>query len=643
VSRPAPFRQAAAGILLVFLLASHAVPAGQGEAQAGVQTAWRLLDYIAVDYAGAVQGGRVASAGEYAEQQEFAAAVAGTLAALPVRPEQAGLQAGVARLQAAIDAKADPAEVTRLARTLAAGLLAAYPVPVAPVRPPDLARGQALYAQHCASCHGGNGDGRGPAAASLEVPPIAFTDLGRARQRSLFGLYQAITQGIDGTAMASFAGLPDDDRWALAFYAGQFAFPEVEAGRRLWESDAALRRHVPDLKTLADATPADIEAAAGVAAADPLLAYLRRHPAVLVQRPTGSQLGLAHTRLDESLAAYRAGDARRAVQLALSAYLDGFEPVEPTLGTRDPALLGEVEAAMGAYRSALQRGADAGTLAAQAAAIHALLDRVELALGAGPGGGLSAFLGAAAILLREGLEALLIVVAMIAFLRKAGRAEAVRHVHAGWIGALVAGVLTWFVATWLIAISGASRELTEGFGSVLAAVVLVLVGIWMHGKAHADQWQDYIRGKMSRALSGRGAWLLLALAFMVVYREVFETILFYAAMWSQGSAVAILAGAAAAALLLALIAWAMLRYSARLPLTQFFSYSSWLMAVLAVVLAGKGIAALQEAGMIPLTPLAGVPRIVSLGLFPTVQGIVAQGVTLAALLGGFAWHNRARG
>lgn len=232
MSRPAPFRQAAAGILLVFLLASHAVPAGQGEAQAGVQTAWRLLDYIAVDYAGAVQGGRVASAGEYAEQQEFAAAVAGTLAALPVRPEQAGLQAGVARLQAAIDAKADPAEVTRLARTLAAGLLAAYPVPVAPVRPPDLARGQALYAQHCASCHGGNGDGRGPAAASLEVPPIAFTDLGRARQRSLFGLYQAITQGIDGTAMASFAGLPDDDRWALAFYAGQFAFPEVEAGRR---------------------------------------------------------------------------------------------------------------------------------------------------------------------------------------------------------------------------------------------------------------------------------------------------------------------------------------------------------------------------------------------------------------------------
>jgi len=173
--------------------------------------------------------------------------------------------------------------------------------------------------------------------------------------------------------------------------------------------------------------------------------------------------------------------------------------------------------------------------------------------------------------------------------------------------------------------------------------VLVLVGIWMHGKAHADQWQDYIRGKMSRALSGRGAWLLLALAFMVVYREVFETILFYAAMWSQGSAVAILAGAAAAALLLALIAWAMLRYSARLPLTQFFSYSSWLMAVLAVVLAGKGIAALQEAGMIPLTPLAGVPRIVSLGLFPTVQGILAQGVTLAALLGGFAWHNRARG
>jgi high-affinity iron transporter len=149
---------------------------------------------------------------------------------------------------------------------------------------------------------------------------------------------------------------------------------------------------------------------------------------------------------------------------------------------------------------------------------------------------LSTFLGAATILLREGLEALLIVVAMIAaFLRKAERIEVMPYVHAGWLGALVAGFLTWVVATWVIGISGASRELTEGFGSVFAAVVLLSLGIWMHGKAQADQWQHYIREKMAKALSGGSVWLLFGLAFIVVYREVFETILFYAALWRQGN------------------------------------------------------------------------------------------------------------
>ena len=92
-------------------------------------------------------------------------------------------------------------------------------------------------------------------------------------------------------------------------------------------------------------------------------------------------------------------------------------------------------------------------------------------------------------------------------------------------------------------------------------MVLLSVGIWMHGKAQAGQWQRYIREKMSTALSGRSAWLLFGLAFIVVYREVFETILFYAALWSQGNGMAMLAGAGSAILALVLIAWLMLRYS----------------------------------------------------------------------------------
>src|SRR3546814_6269027 len=92
------------------------------------------------------------------------------------------------------------------------------------------------------------------------------------------------------------------------------------------------------------------------------------------------------------------------------------------------------------------------------------------------------------------------------FLRKSERQDALTYVHGGWIAALVAGLLTWIVATRFIAISGASRELTEGFGGILAALVLVSVGIWMHGKSHADAWQQYIQNTMGKALTKGSAW-----------------------------------------------------------------------------------------------------------------------------------------
>jgi high-affinity iron transporter len=605
-----------------------------------VETAWRLLDYIAVDYPGAVSHGAVLSYSEYAEQNEFAATVATKLAALPPKPERQALLTEASRLQHAIADKVDPEQVAGIAHSLAAALLVAYPVPLAPKRPPDFAHGATLFSQNCAVCHGAAGDGHGPDAAKLDTPPIAFTDAARARQRSVFGLYQVITQGLDGTAMPSFDSLPVDDRWALAFYAGHFALPDAAAaeGERLWKQDNSLHRLIPDLKTLVGTTPAALAVKIGQDKADALMAYLRRHPDAVI-RQTGS-LSLVREPLSESLAAYRAGDRKRASELALSAYLDGFEPVEPTLSARDRTLMERIEGAMGEYRAAIQSGENVDALSDRVQVLDDLLDDAEAALSPAAASGFSTFLGAATILLREGLEALLIVVAMIAFLRKAERTEVMSYVHIGWIGALVAGFLTWVVATWVIGISGASRELTEGFGSVFAAIVLLSVGIWMHGKAQADQWQHYIREKMAKALSGSSAWLPCGLAFIVVYREVFETILFYAALWTEGNGGAILAGALTACAALAVIAWAMLRYSRRLPIGKFFTYSSWLMAVLTVVLAGKGIAALQEAGIVSIAPLHSVPRISLVGLFPTTQTVAAQVLMIAALAIGFTLNRR---
>jgi high-affinity iron transporter len=269
-----------------------------------------------------------------------------------------------------------------------------------------------------------------------------------------------------------------------------------------------------------------------------------------------------------------------------------------------------------------------------------LFDETQSVIAPGQASAASSFVGGFVILAREGLEALLIVIAMIVFLQRAGRREVLPYVHGGWIAALLAGIATWWAATHIITISGASREITEGFGSLFAAVVLVFVGIWMHGKAQADEWQRYIREKLGKALSRGSAWFLFLLAFVAVYREVFETILFYAALSGQGNGLALLAGAAAAAIMLALVAWAMLKYSRRLPIAQFFSWSAILIAILAVVLTGKGVAAIQEAGLIGITPIAAAPSVPILGIAPTAEALGAQLAVLLILIVGFARNRR---
>jgi high-affinity iron transporter len=316
------------GLLFAVILAF--MPASAFAQGQGAQVAWRLLDYMAVDYAGAVgPDGHVVSAAEYAEMVEFSASVTQRIAALPARPERAGLIAEAQAVQAAVARKAPPAEVQRLAHALGVHLLAAYPVPRAPSATPDPARGAALYAENCASCHGATGGADTPMARQLDPPPVAFADRARARERSIFALYQVIDQGLEGTAMQSFAQLPEQDRWALAIQAGRLAYPDAlaAAGRRHWEAEPALRARIPNLEALISITPAALAAEFGEDKASAVIAYLRGHPEALDTLEGAGTLAIARELLAQSLTAYRNGDRDRAGELALAAYLDGFDPV----------------------------------------------------------------------------------------------------------------------------------------------------------------------------------------------------------------------------------------------------------------------------------------------------------------------------
>src|SRR5690606_5505386 len=272
--------------------------------EASVATTWRLLDSIAVDYREAVADGQVVNQLEYDEMLEFSATAASAIADLPGTPQATQLQDDARALQQAIADKAEPDRIASQARALAALLVRAHPIPLMPASPPDHARGKALYAQLCASCHGDTGAGDGPASAGLDPPPIDFTDRARADERSVFALYQVIEQGLEGTSMASYRGLPAEDLWALATYSGSIAYPEslAEAGRARLEADPALRAKL-DFERYVSATPAQLGAELGSAdAAAEIVAYLRRHPEASqaqAQDP-GSALAVSRSLLREA-------------------------------------------------------------------------------------------------------------------------------------------------------------------------------------------------------------------------------------------------------------------------------------------------------------------------------------------------------
>ncbi len=625
--------------LLVFfgcvIGATHANPTSR---EAEVRQLWQLLDYVAVDYAGAVRGGAIISEVEYGEMREFSTRAQNQVQALPPHPLHAELADAASRLKQAVERKDSPQQVSQLARDANRLLLQAYPFPVAPRAMPDLARGAALYQAQCAACHGATGAGDGALAATLEPKPIAFTDEERARSRSLMALYQVISQGVEGTSMPAFASLSEHDRWSLAFHVGTLAFKDTDiaAGETAFAQNNVASATISDMNTLVTATEEELAKASSPSTARAVLAYARTHPEAVREQQERSGIALARKLLQDSLNALKNNQRAKATELALSAYLDGFEPLEATLDATDRQLLVDVERTMQLYRGAVAQG-DVLRATEYAQQLDGYFVRVEDLTGANKTDATTVFVGALTILLREGVEALLIVIAMVAFLRKAERPQALRYVHAGWISALAAGALTWLVATYVVSISGASREVTEGLSSLFAAAVLLSVGLWMHQKGQAGQWQAYLKQHLTAAMEKRSAWALFALAFIAVYREVFETVLFYSALAADGNGPALLGGFITGLVLLSVIAAVFLRTSARMPIGKFFSFSSVLVAALAVVLVGKGFAGLQEAGWLMATPVTG-PRMPVLGLYPTIQTYGAQLALLLAAGLGFGFN-----
>ncbi|RMQ34212.1 Lead uptake protein [Pseudomonas amygdali pv. mori] len=584
----------------------------------GAAQALHLLDYLGADYPATVADGKVVNSAEYQQQVDNLAALQGLVVALPQRAERADLERDVTQLKSAVAGRQDGVQVVHQARQLSAKLALAYEVSQAPAITPDPARGAPLYAQHCSVCHGDSGAGDGPAGIGLEPPPSNLRDTARLDRLSLYDLYNATGLGIAGTDMPAFADQLDDrQRWDIATYIASFSAQPV--------ANPAKTFNIADL---ARQTPAEVQAAEGADASATFRVQRAQPPQV--QRGPAQLLDYTSVTLDKSLAAYKAGDREQAYDLSVAAYLEGFELVESSLDNVDANVRKDTEKSLMAYRQSLQ---DSLPLAQVAQKLEAAKGKLKESAGLLGSDGLSlslSYVSGLLILLREGLEAILVLAAILAFLRNTGQQSAVRSVNIGWGLALLAGLGTWALAAYVIDVSGAQRELLEGATALFASVMVLWLGVWMHDRRHAAAWQDYVKSSL---VGGGGRFGFAVLAFFSVYRELFEVILFYETLWLQAGPVghdAVLAGGATALVLLVGLAWVILRGSAKLPLSLFFGINAALLCALSVVFAGHGVKALQEAGIFGTRPVPFF-EFDWLGIHADLYSLSAQAIALIAI------------
>ena len=319
------------------------------------------------------------------------------------------------------------------------------------------------------------------------------------------------------------------------------------------------------------------------------------------------------------------------------------------LSFRDPSLYRELESEWTSLIAAIGRGDAETEVRRRGDHVLTLLEQARETSAAGG----SVFLDSLLIILREGFEAILIVSALAAYLRRVGQGQRLPWLYGGAGAAIVASIGLWLAARTVLEISGVGREALEGWTMLAATAVLFWVSYWLISKAEAQRWQQFVRSRAEAAL-GRGALLGLGvLSFVVVFREGFETVLFYEALSARAGGAAgqslLLGGFAAGLGALALFYGLFLRIGPRIPMRAFFGVTGGLLYLMAFRFAGAGVFELQVAQVLSQTEFAYFPDSVWLrewlGIYPYAEALAVQGMLLALALAAAvtnAWGSRER-
>lgn len=615
--------------LFILVLATFSAISGRAqEQQHQARLVVHLLDYLAKDYTGAVgEDGQILSESEYAEQVEFAQTAAKAATEIPELKERPEIAVGVNSLLLSIQAKDGPAKVIPLARSMQTAVLEATKLQVTPNRWPDLDKAAKLYADNCALCHGVTGGGDGPAGVALDPKPANFLDYDAMNAAAPMGEFNTIRLGVPGTGMAPYPQISDEDTWSLAAYVLSLRHQAPQADPGLVFDDELLKK---------SSTLSDIDLAAFLNVSldekNGKLAAVRLHSESSDKVNT---LAAARDLLKQSSDAFAKGDFKAAKDFALQSYLQGVEPVEPRLRTSDSRIVVEVEEAMIAVRAAIEEQSPQEEFSKRIATAQQVIDKADALLGSGSIDSKVAFVAASGILLREGFEAALIILALLSVIRAMGVKGAAYWVHAGWILAVALGVLCWFLLGVAFDISGAAREVMEGFTSLLAVIILITVGFWLHRHAEIGRWTKFLKEKVQHAADTQNLIGLFTISFIAVFREAIETVLFLRVIWfdaDPSAKTSILSGLVLTAVFILVGAWAAVKYSAKLPISKLFTASALIMGALAFILTGKGVHSLQEAGYVSVNSIMPYLRWELFGIYPSVETLLSQIVVLAIVI-----------
>lgn len=237
---------------------------------------------------------------------------------------------------------------------------------------------------------------------------------------------------------------------------------------------------------------------------------------------------------------------------------------------------------------------------------------------------------AALILLREGLEALLIILALVSFLNKSGQNKMRKWIYVGaFVGVLLSAVAAILMSTILnSATIDTNRELMEGYVGLIAAAMMIGVGIWLHSKSSVVSWNRYISKQMGNAISSGSIFAMAMISFLSVFREGAETLVFYAGIAPKMETSQFILGIVVALLILAVLAVVLFKASGKIPIHKFFAVATILIYVLAFKIIGVSLHTLQLTDNLSTTIVDGLPVISLIGFYPTVETIIGQSILL---------------